>query len=94
MTEEAADSATEAETVDEIADEASRREEGRVLTDSPTIDQPVPGLPGGGLIRLRLDIAYDGRDFAGWARQPHPPGLRTVQGTARGGVRPPARRRR
>lgn len=25
-------------------------------------------------------MAYDGRDFAGWAYQPHPPGLRTVQG--------------
>lgn len=28
-------------------------------------------------VRLRLDIAYDGSDFAGWARQP---GQRTVQG--------------
>ncbi|MCW2942897.1 MAG: tRNA pseudouridine synthase [Actinomycetia bacterium] len=29
------------------------------------------------LVRLRLDITYDGSDFAGWARQP---GQRTVQG--------------
>ncbi|WP_064743695.1 MULTISPECIES: tRNA pseudouridine(38-40) synthase TruA [Actinomadura] len=29
------------------------------------------------LVRLRLDISYDGSDFAGWARQPN---QRTVQG--------------
>ena len=31
-----------------------------------------------GSVRIRLDIAYDGTHFRGWARQP---GLRTVQGT-------------
>ncbi|MEO6501876.1 MAG: tRNA pseudouridine(38-40) synthase TruA [Jatrophihabitantaceae bacterium] len=37
-----------------------------------------PAFPagGGGLVRLRLDLGYDGTDFAGWAAQP---GLRTVQ---------------
>lgn len=29
-------------------------------------------------MRVRLDLSYDGTEFAGWARQP---GLRTVQGT-------------
>jgi len=29
-------------------------------------------------VRLRIDLAYDGTDFRGWARQPN---LRTVQGT-------------
>jgi tRNA pseudouridine38-40 synthase len=33
--------------------------------------------PGGGHVRLRLDIAYDGTDFAGWAVQA---GHRTVAG--------------
>ena len=30
----------------------------------------------------RLDLAYEGTDYRGWARQP---GLRTVEGDARGG---------
>lgn len=33
---------------------------------------------GGPLVRVRLDLAYDGTDFAGWAAQP---GQRTVEGT-------------
>ncbi|HKE53049.1 MAG TPA: tRNA pseudouridine(38-40) synthase TruA [Actinomycetes bacterium] len=48
-------------------------------------DEPAaPGIGAGGLIRLRLDLAYDGTEFAGWARQPG--GLRTVQGTVEDGL--------
>ncbi|ALR12884.1 pseudouridine synthase [Mycobacteroides saopaulense] len=36
-----------------------------------------PAISDGGLVRLRLDIAYDGTDFAGWATQV---GQRTVAG--------------
>ena len=36
---------------------------------------PVSG--GGGFLRIRLDVSYDGGPFSGWALQP---GLRTVQG--------------
>jgi tRNA pseudouridine38-40 synthase len=45
-----------------------------------TSDADEPALPSGdgGLVRLRLDISYDGTDFSGWARQP---GRRTVQET-------------
>jgi len=39
-------------------------------------NQPATG-DGGGLVRLRLDIAYDGTDFAGWATQVN---QRTVAG--------------
>jgi tRNA pseudouridine38-40 synthase len=41
------------------------------MTDKPAIDS------GGGFVRLRLDIAYDGTEFAGWALQA---GQRTVAG--------------
>jgi tRNA pseudouridine38-40 synthase len=41
------------------------------MTNEPAIDS------GGGLVRLRLDIAYDGTEFAGWATQL---GQRTVAG--------------
>lgn len=38
--------------------------------------ETAPSPPGP--VRVRLDIAYDGTEFSGWARQPS---LRTVQGT-------------
>ncbi|MGO8965455.1 tRNA pseudouridine(38-40) synthase TruA [Mycobacterium sp.] len=41
------------------------------MNDTPAIDAD------GGCVRLRLDIAYDGTDFAGWATQA---GQRTVAG--------------
>jgi tRNA pseudouridine38-40 synthase len=34
-------------------------------------------------VRLRIDLAYDGTDFSGWASQP---GLRTVQATLEGAL--------
>ncbi|MBT8159004.1 MULTISPECIES: tRNA pseudouridine(38-40) synthase TruA [Arthrobacter] len=37
----------------------------------------APVLGGGGFLRVRLDLSYDGGPFSGWALQP---GLRTVQG--------------
>jgi tRNA pseudouridine38-40 synthase len=39
--------------------------------------EPADPTRDGGLVRVRLDLGYDGAGFAGWARQP---GLRTVQG--------------
>lgn len=37
----------------------------------------TPADVSGGFTRFRVDLAYDGTDFAGWAKQPN---LRTVQG--------------
>ncbi|MGG5173445.1 tRNA pseudouridine(38-40) synthase TruA [Pseudarthrobacter sp. J1763] len=38
----------------------------------------TPTFGGGGFLRVRLDLAYDGGPFSGWATQP---GLVTVQGS-------------
>ena len=38
--------------------------------------EPVTPAGGDGLLRIRLDFAYDGTDFSGWAAQP---GRRTVE---------------
>lgn len=60
-------------------------------------DDPAPDAPGGaaasgprvqqdlpdGVVRVRLDLAYQGTEFAGWARQP---ALRTVQGAVEDGL--------
>ena len=40
-------------------------------------NEPAAPTGDGGLVRVRLDLAYDGSGFAGWAAQP---GHRTVQG--------------
>ncbi|MBO0805569.1 MAG: tRNA pseudouridine(38-40) synthase TruA [Nocardiopsaceae bacterium] len=44
-----------------------------------TVDDPTSPAGSADVIRIKLDIAYDGRDFSGWAPQPKP-GLRTVAG--------------
>jgi tRNA pseudouridine38-40 synthase len=41
------------------------------------MDGPAHPAREGGLVRVRIDLSYDGTDFAGWAIQP---GQRTVQG--------------
>ncbi len=50
------------------------------------VDEPVaPPVGGDGLVavRVRLDLGYDGTDFAGWAEQR---GRRTVEGTVAGAL--------
>jgi tRNA pseudouridine38-40 synthase len=48
------------------------------VTSSYDDDAPASPPGDGGCVRLRLDLAYDGTDFSGWARQP---GRRTVEET-------------
>jgi tRNA pseudouridine38-40 synthase len=50
------------------------------------VTEPIePTVTTGALVRLRLDLGYDGTDFSGWARQP---GRRTVQETVEAGLMP------
>jgi len=48
-----------------------------VVSSSNEPAEPADESAAGGLVRVRLELSYDGTDFAGWAVQP---GLRTVQG--------------
>lgn len=56
----------------------------RTLTSPDPMSTTVPATDiGGGHVRLRLDIAYDGTDFTGWAAQD---GHRTVAGVLEGAL--------
>ena len=46
-------------------------------------DEPADSPGDGGLVRVRLSVAYDGGGFSGWAAQP---GRRTVQGELEEGL--------
>ena len=40
------------------------------MTTANDAREPAAPTGDGGLVRLRLDLSYDGTDFSGWARQP------------------------
>lgn len=41
-----------------------------MTSSEPAAPEPAIPVRDGGLVRVRLDIAYDGTDFSGWAVQP------------------------
>ncbi len=47
------------------------------------LNKPAGPEMDGGLVRIRLDLSYDGTDFVGWARQPH---KRSVQELVANGI--------
>ncbi len=47
------------------------------------LNKPAGPEMDGGLVRVRLDLSYDGTDFVGWARQPH---KRSVQELVANGI--------
>ena len=47
------------------------------MSDEPVVRAPSAAAGSCRTVRLRLDFAYDGTDFSGWAAQP---GRRTVEG--------------
>jgi tRNA pseudouridine38-40 synthase len=47
------------------------------VTTGSLVGPAIPGSGDGGPVRVRIDLAYDGSRFHGWAAQP---GRRTVQG--------------
>jgi tRNA pseudouridine38-40 synthase len=50
----------------------------RSLPDPVTLNEPAAPQGDGGLVRVRIDLGYDGAAYSGWAVQPGQP---TVQGT-------------
>jgi tRNA pseudouridine38-40 synthase len=54
------------------------------LTAASATTPAVPAnLPAGSCVRLKIDLAYDGAEFSGWAAQP---GRRTVEGVLAEGL--------
>ena len=78
---EAPSSMPDADEAEAGSHRAGRRHEGLSLGPGVHRGTDEPGPPmteGPGLVRVRLDLGYDGAGFSGWAAQP---GLRTVEGT-------------